>query len=588
VPSQPSRDRPPYEPGAVFAGKYAIRRVLGEGGMAVVYAAVDTSCDRQVAIKVLRPSAAGQRHISSAQVQREAATVVKLHERTPHVVEVLTAGVSEDQNRLPYYVMERLHGTTLREGIESKRRARQPFEYIEVASTVTEIAVALAYAHDLGIVHRDVKPENVYIAEQRDRSYMIKLLDFGVAALLANEEEPGRRRGFSGSRQYAAPEQLDGKAPAPACDVYAIGLILYEMLTFTLPHDRMNRALSIAETALNVLREPIPDLRSLRPDMPPRLAILVRTCLAYQPDQRPRALQVANMLRDIKRVLEGGLLGGSDTKATDVSGPPSGLLAEKLGGATVDVTAVPAQRMGGPLPVDPNASTDPGAAGARPGGVPADHEVFFMNRVADTTERLPALTDATAAPPTLVSQTPVTLPLNAPRFDPALLAQQTQPMPTEGKQQQPPAQPAWVSSQHSVEPFASRTQPEPTAPGRREPRRGRVVFATASLVVCVGVLGIAAGKTFLHRGATQPAAASLATPSGATQLPPAVSLASPEISAASTASSAPSELPSASTTAPAASSSSPAPPKSPPVAPVRPRPGSSNASPVGERPSSGL
>ena len=586
MPSQASRDRPPYEPGAVFAGKYAIRRVLGEGGMAVVYAAVDTSCDRQVAIKVLRPSAAAHRHLSSARVQREAATVVKLHVRTPHVVEVLTAGVSEDQHHLPYYVMERLYGTSLREGVEAKRRAGQPFEFIEIASTVTEIAVALAFAHDMGIVHRDVKPENVFIAEQRDRSYMIKLLDFGVAALLADEEEPGRRRAFSGSRQYAAPEQLDGKAPAPACDVYAVGLLLYEMLTFSLPHDRMNRALSVAETALNVLREPTPDVSKLRADVPPRLAILVRNCLAYEPTQRPGALQVANMLRDIKRVLEGKLVGSDETKATDVSGPPTGVLAHNFGDSARDVMSRFGQRMAGPVPADPNASTDPGAAGAQAAGVPADHEVFFMNRVADTTQPIPKLPDPLTAPSTIVAPTPITLPLNA-RFDPNVLAQSTQPPSTQRlppPQAQPPLQPpSWVAS-HSVEPFASRTQPESTTETPRERRRGPIIVAAASLFVCVGVLGLAASKVYLHRAAAMPAAASgpasavIAPPTS----PPSVAMVPPPATSASVEPSAPLERPSASA-APAASSSS-----SPPSAPPHPRPRPSGASPAGDRPSLGF
>jgi serine/threonine protein kinase len=585
VPSQTTRDRPPYEPGAVLAGKYAIRRILGEGGMAVVYAAVDTTCDRQVAIKVLRPSASAHRHLSSARVQREAATVVKLHERTPHVVEVLTAGVSEDQHHLPYYVMERLHGTTLREGIEAKRRAGQPFEYIEVASTVTEIAVALAYAHDMGIVHRDVKPENAYIAVQRDQSYIVKLLDFGVSALLADEPEQGARRGFSGSRQYAAPEQLDGQAPAPACDVYAIGLVLYEMLTFTLPHDRMNRALTVAETALNVLREPIPNLRKLRPDVPPRLEVLVRSCLAYAPAERPGALQVANMLRDIKRVLEGKLLGGNETKATDVSGPPTGVLAQNLGDSTRSVITAPveAQRMAGPVPVDPNAVTTVGVA------APADHEVFFMNRVGDTTERLPP----PAAAPTIVSPAPITLPLNARRFDPNLIAQLPQlpqPESTQRLPQQAPPPPNWVAS-HSVEPFASRTQPEPTdTTGPQRRRRGPAIVVAASLLVCIGVLGIAANKV-AHRTAALPAALSVpasAWSTPAVPLPSAPPVSPASVSAASVEPGATREVPSASADPSASSSSAPANPNRPPIVPIHARPASAKGSSVGERPNLGF
>jgi serine/threonine protein kinase/DNA-binding CsgD family transcriptional regulator len=543
VPSQATRDRPPYEPGAVLAGKYAICRILGEGGMAVVYAAVDTTCDRQVAIKVLRPSASPHRQLSSARVQREAATVVKLHERTPHVVEVLTAGVSEDQHHLPYYVMERLQGTTLREGVEAKRLAGQPFEFIEMASTVTEIAVALAYAHDMGIVHGDVKPENVYIAVQRDQSYIVKLLDFGVSALLADEGEQGGRRGFSGSRQYAAPEQLDGRAPAPACDVYAIGLVLYEMLTFTLPHDRMNRALTVAETALNVLREPIPDLRKLRRDVPPRLEVLVRNCLAYRPEERPGALQVTNMLRDIKRVLEGSLLGGSETKATDVPGPPT-------------------------VPVDPNAVTTLGVAG------------------------MPTIAGAATAAPTIASPAPITLPLSARRFEPNLIArlpQLPQPESTQRLPQQAPPPPTWAAS-HSVEPFASRTQPEPTettGPERR--RRGPAIVVATSLVVCVGVLGIAADKV-VHRTAALPAAVSVPASTWSTPAVPLLSAppVSPAVSAAGVEPSATQEAPSASAAPSASSSSTPARPNRPLVVPIHARPASSKASSAGQKPNLGF
>jgi serine/threonine-protein kinase len=373
-----SRDRPPYGPSDVFAEKYVIRRVLGEGGMAVVYAAVDTSCDRQVALKVLRPSAAAGRAVSSVRMQREAAAAVKLRERSPHVVDVLTAGL---ERGLPYYVMERLWGTTLRQSLESKRTRSQPFEIIDATGTVIQIATPLAYAHEMRIVHRDVKPENVYIAEQSDNSYIVKLLDFGVSALLADEPSVPRRREFSGSRPYASPEQLDGQPPSPADDVYALGLILFEMLTFTLPHDRMNPRLSVAQTALNALRSPIPSLRPLRPDVPPRLDVLVRNCLAYEPGQRPSALQVATMLRDIERQFERNLLGIEDVAITDVTGPPIAVLQQRLDHNTGEGPSMQVQRVAGPAPVDLFASTDPPAESAATAAVPADHEVFFMNTV---------------------------------------------------------------------------------------------------------------------------------------------------------------------------------------------------------------
>ncbi len=336
----PRPDRPPYLPQDTIASKYRVRRILGEGGMAVVYAAVDTTCDRQVAIRVLRPRVAARRALSSARMQREAATVVKLHALTPHVAEVLTAGITDDEHRLPYYVMERLYGASLRAAIEDKRARKEPFEILEVASTGTEIAVPLAHAHQIGIVHRDVKPENVFLTEQRDRTYLAKLLDFGISALV-DDDEPGTSgpRVFSGSRQYASPEQLDGRGTTPASDVYSLGLILCEMLTFDLPHDRLNPALSVETTALSVLQMPLGNLRELRADIPARLEALLENCLEYDPELRPTALQVASRLRDVKRAFEHDLLGGGDAAPTNVTGPPVEVLLQSLGTATGDTGA---------------------------------------------------------------------------------------------------------------------------------------------------------------------------------------------------------------------------------------------------------
>jgi serine/threonine protein kinase len=322
----PPRDRPPYGPKDLIAGKYAVRQVLGEGGMAVVYAAVDTSCDKQVAVKVLRPGVARANHLSDDQMRSEASILVRLHDRTPHVADVLTAGITDDAHGLPYYVMERLWGTTLRTDIAGKHARAQPFEVIEVASTVAEVATALAHAHQMNVVHRDVKPENVFIAEQRDRAAIAKLLDFGVSALARDEAPEASEAGsFAGSPQYAAPEQLEGGLPTPAVDVYALGLMLFEMLTFTLPHDRLGPGVGAKRIARNVLRERELLIRELRPDAPPLLHDLVARCLSVDPAGRPTALQVVNALRDIGASVERELLGAAEqpkAASTEVDGPP--------------------------------------------------------------------------------------------------------------------------------------------------------------------------------------------------------------------------------------------------------------------------
>jgi serine/threonine-protein kinase len=374
-------DRPPYLPHDTLAGKYRVRRILGEGGMAVVYAAIDTTCDRQVAIKVLRPRVAARRSLSSAHLQREAATVVRLLDRTPHVAEVLTAGITDDEHRLPYYVMERLFGETLRAGIEEKRAQQHPFEILEVATTVIEIATPLAHAHQMGIVHRDVKPENVFLAEQRDGARIVKLIDFGLSALVDGDDEPRASgpRVFSGSRQYASPEQLDGRGTTPASDVYSLGLILYEMLTLKLPHDRHNPALSPEKTALNVLEMPLGDLRKLRADIPPRLEAILENCLEHDPELRPTALQVASRLRDVKRAFEHDLLGSEAVAATDVTGPPVEVLLQRLDTATSDP--------GAPVGRDRDPRT-PHALEK----VARDEEVFFLEKAVDRSA-MPARTD---------------------------------------------------------------------------------------------------------------------------------------------------------------------------------------------------
>ena len=139
-------------------------------------------------------------------------------------------------------------------------------------------------------------------------------LDFGVSALLAEEPAGDGRRAFRGSRPYASPEQLDGRAPTPAADVYALGLVLFEMLTFTLPHDRLDPGLSVPQTALNVYRTPLPPLSQVRGDVPRELEALVHRCLGYDPAGRPTALQVARGLRDVKARVEQELLGALGRK----------------------------------------------------------------------------------------------------------------------------------------------------------------------------------------------------------------------------------------------------------------------------------
>jgi len=120
-------DMPPYKPGDVIGRVYRIARVLAEGGFSVIYEAVDVTVDRAVAIKVPRPGIARRRAYSREQMRRECQVLVKPRVLTPYVVDVLTAGITDDEHALPYYVMERLHGSTLRSGVRERQRRVEHF-----------------------------------------------------------------------------------------------------------------------------------------------------------------------------------------------------------------------------------------------------------------------------------------------------------------------------------------------------------------------------------------------------------------------------------------------------------------------------
>jgi serine/threonine protein kinase len=390
-------DRPPYAPSDLVAGRYAIRRILGEGGASIVYSALDVTCGRKVALKVMRPDVAARHPGSADLVKREATTLVSLRQRTPHVVEVLTAGVTEDAHRLPYYVMERLHGTTLRAAIDERRALGRPYELLEMLGIATEIAAALVVAHEMGVVHGDIKPDNVYLATDRDFAVRVKLLDFGVGALAHDEPAVPGRRAFRGSRAYASPEQLDGRPATAESDIYSFHLILFEMLTFTLPHDRLG-ASSVTQTSMNVLEMPVPRVRDLRADVPERLDNLILNCLETPVYLRISTPKVASKLRLYREQFEEALT-GVDVNATDVSGTPVEVFAQHLDNATgtapprLDGSAIdrPRQDRTLPLPVE---------------------DVFFNNPVVQATLRIPQVLAAPApASPEATARLPAQPPL---------------------------------------------------------------------------------------------------------------------------------------------------------------------------------
>ena len=260
--------------------RYRIVELIGEGGMAQVYRGDDLRLGREVAIKILRPQYANERTFVERFVQEARAMAGFSHPNIVNVFDVGRTGAS------PYIVMEYVDGIDLRRKLQQEGRLSIG-EALEIARQVAE---GVGAAHRKGIVHRDIKPGNILIASDG----RVKVADFGIARAMADAQhltEPGV---VWGTTAYLSPEQIRGGTATPASDVYAIGVLLYEMLTGQTPFQGEDRV----AVALKHLNEPPPPLHELNPRVPPGLERLVLRMLSKDPAQRPAdANEVARLLR---------------------------------------------------------------------------------------------------------------------------------------------------------------------------------------------------------------------------------------------------------------------------------------------------
>ena len=266
---------------------YTVERELGGGGMSLVFVAQDHRLARPVAIKLLLPSLAAT--VSVERFQREIMLAARLQH--PHIVPVLSAG---ELNNLPYFIMPFILGESLR-----TRVMRGPLSVRETVGIMKDVAKALAYAHGHGVVHRDIKPDNILLA-----AGTAVVTDFGVAkAILSARDQSvaARQRtitgiGFAaGTPTYMAPEQAAADPDVDArADIYALGIVAYEMLAGAPPfHRRTPQALLKAH-----LSEPPPPLATRRYEVPQALDRLITQCLEKEPARRPKTAS------DIARALE--------------------------------------------------------------------------------------------------------------------------------------------------------------------------------------------------------------------------------------------------------------------------------------------
>lgn len=260
----------------ILNNRYRLISQLGSGGMAVIYEAIDESLQRTVAIKVLRPSLVTDPTFIT-RFQNEARSIANLSH--PNIVTVHDVGNDTDRvgNNTHYMVMEYVKGQDLKKII----RTSGALTLDMALYYAIQICAGIGFAHRAGLVHADVKPQNILLT----RDNVVKVTDFGIAQALTEHTQPMERQSVVwGSPHYFAPEQARGERPTAASDVYSIGIVMFEMFTGRLPFTGNNQQ----ELALAHLRETPPPITEYNPHIPNELARIVEKVLQKEPKARYR------------------------------------------------------------------------------------------------------------------------------------------------------------------------------------------------------------------------------------------------------------------------------------------------------------
>jgi eukaryotic-like serine/threonine-protein kinase len=263
-------------------GRYALKQQLGEGGLGTVYAAYDPILSRTIAVKTLHLSVAeGDRATLDALFLNEARAAAGLNH--PNIVTVYDAGLSEQG---VYIAMERLRGRDLRQLLANGWRP----DIVQAAQILRRVSDALSYAHSKGVIHCDIKPANIFMVGRT----LPKVVDFGIARVAHGQDIPALEGLVAGSPHYLAPEQLRGETVDRRCDVYALGVVMYELLT----HRKAFDGKSLAEIMHAVDHSRPPPPHQVRPEVPVALSDITMRALAHDPAQRYRsARQMSQALR---------------------------------------------------------------------------------------------------------------------------------------------------------------------------------------------------------------------------------------------------------------------------------------------------
>ncbi len=266
-------------------GHYQVRTVLGAGGMGVVFQAYDPQLERLVALKAMLPALAARPSAKQRFLREAKAGAAIKHD---HIVTIYHVG--EDRGA-PFLAMELLEGESLDQGLQ--REARLPLA--DVLRIAREIAAALGAAHEKGLIHRDVKPANVWLEGKRVR---VKVLDFGLARSTADSARLTQAGTIVGTPAFMAPEQLRGDVVGARCDLFSLGCVLYRLATGEVPFKGTDTISTVVAVATESPRPP----RELNPDLPPAVCDLVMRLLAKNADERPpSALAVVEAIQALEQ-----------------------------------------------------------------------------------------------------------------------------------------------------------------------------------------------------------------------------------------------------------------------------------------------
>jgi eukaryotic-like serine/threonine-protein kinase len=290
--------------GKVVAGRYRLEARLGEGGMGIVYRARHVLIDRVVALKLIRPDLRGETHLR-AWMLREARAANRVDHA--HIIDIHDIGETEDGEL--YLVMEYLVGTAL-----STEVAKGAMAMSRGVDILEQMCAALARAHDLGVVHRDLKSDNILLTVRGGRKDFVKILDFGLAAL-ARDPRLAPKGAIFGTPEYMSPEQARGEDAGPQSDLYALGILFFEMLTGQLPFRSSDR-----DTLLEMQRTAnAPRPRQIKPDVSPGAEAI---CLRLLEKDVRKRYQDAHHLQEELKALQRSLPSQQwDVQVQDAASP---------------------------------------------------------------------------------------------------------------------------------------------------------------------------------------------------------------------------------------------------------------------------